>query len=398
MSFKRFRQKDIVHSTIVAKPEFNFIIHSGNVYLQRERSTSGDFSNNIKHVASGHVSLKEVNINRPADSLVYSFIEKDSTRYSFKTVSVSDFDDSSLFSYGNIITQSYPLSASVNRIYVPSGPEFTTGAGTASEVAAHANKKYIRAIKNPLNFSDQLNSSNRYGGLGTKSANLICIPGIFAGSKIDKGSIELNYYITGTLIATAKDSNSDGRIMQTYGTEIPIEVGLVLYNQGLIILTGSSNLHHSQDYFFSEGSATNPSWLSFGTGIVQTGTQLSHGSVEDSSYSIDFKGTNKTPTITMFAFSEKGEHNFSHNPTFLSKSLSETYDQNEDSYTERNRPVKKINKTPYADHEADFESTTYISKVGIYDDKKNLIAIASLATPVKKTENRDYMFKLRLDV
>jgi hypothetical protein len=35
--------------------------------------------------------------------------------------------------------------------------------------------------------------------------------------------------------------------------------------------------------------------------------------------------------------------------------------------------------------------------VGIYDKDKNLIAIASLANPVKKTEKRDFMFKLRLD-
>ena len=34
----------------------------------------------------------------------------------------------------------------------------------------------------------------------------------------------------------------------------------------------------------------------------------------------------------------------------------------------------------------------------IYDKDKNLIAIASLANPVKKTETRDFMFKLKLDI
>jgi hypothetical protein len=66
-------------------------------------------------------------------------------------------------------------------------------------------------------------------------------------------------------------------------------------------------------------------------------------------------------------------------------------------YSETEQQIKKINKSPYADHEEDYENVTYISKVGIYDKDKNLIAIASLANPVKKTEKRDFMFKLRLD-
>ena len=75
MNYKRFKQKDIVNNTIVAKPEFNFIVHSGSVYLQKERPKTGDFSNTIKHIESGHVSLHELNVNRPSGSLIYAFIE-----------------------------------------------------------------------------------------------------------------------------------------------------------------------------------------------------------------------------------------------------------------------------------------------------------------------------------
>ena len=34
----------------------------------------------------------------------------------------------------------------------------------------------------------------------------------------------------------------------------------------------------------------------------------------------------------------------------------------------------------------------------VYDEDKNLIAIASLAKPVKKNEDRSYTFKLKLDM
>ena len=52
----------------------------------------------------------------------------------------------------------------------------------------------------------------------------------------------------------------------------------------------------------------------------------------------------------------------------------------------------------FADPIPEFSKQTYISKVGIYDKDKNLIAVAKLATPVKKTEERDLTFKLKLDI
>ena len=43
------------------------------------------------------------------------------------------------------------------------------------------------------------------------------------------------------------------------------------------------------------------------------------------------------------------------------------------------------------------EKQTYISQIGLYDDDRNLLGIAKLATPVKKTEDREFTFKLKLD-
>ena len=101
--------------------------------------------------------------------------------------------------------------------------------------------------------------------------------------------------------------------------------------------------------------------------------------------------------MTMFSYSEKGEDNFSHNPTFLKSDLGAKTSFTENQYIELKREVKKINKSVYADHEEDFDNNVYISKVGIYDENKNLIAIATLANPIKKTEKRDFMIKMKMD-
>ena len=38
-----------------------------------------------------------------------------------------------------------------------------------------------------------------------------------------------------------------------------------------------------------------------------------------------------------------------------------------------------------------------ISQIGLFDEERNLVGIAKLATPVKKTEDREFTFKLKLD-
>ena len=60
--------------------------------------------------------------------------------------------------------------------------------------------------------------------------------------------------------------------------------------------------------------------------------------------------------------------------------------------------VKNIVSSSYPDPTGSFEKTTYISKIGIYDDEKNLIGVAKVANPVKKTEDREFTFKLKLDI
>ena len=66
-------------------------------------------------------------------------------------------------------------------------------------------------------------------------------------------------------------------------------------------------------------------------------------------------------------------------------------------YLAPRRRIKNINKSDFANHSASFESNTFITKVGIYDEDQNLIAVASLANPIKKRRERDYMIKMRMD-
>ena len=48
--------------------------------------------------------------------------------------------------------------------------------------------------------------------------------------------------------------------------------------------------------------------------------------------------------------------------------------------------------------DAPFAKQTFISTIKIYDENNDCIAIAKLARPIKKLEERGYTFKLNMDI
>jgi hypothetical protein len=99
----------------------------------------------------------------------------------------------------------------------------------------------------------------------------------------------------------------------------------------------------------------------------------------------------------MLAHAGKGDLNFSTNPTFIQNGKTISGTVTEGSFTETGGDIKNITKSNYTGYDEEYENTVYISEIGIYDEYKNLIGVATLANPVKKTELQDYLFKLRLD-
>ena len=116
---------------------------------------------------------------------------------------------------------------------------------------------------------------------------------------------------------------------------------------------------------------------------------------------MNMSGTSKIPTMTMFAGAPKGRLNHSNNPSFRVYSANgrPTNNLGDRAYVENdNIEIKNIVSSSFPDPTGSFEKTTYISKIGLYDKNRNLIAIAKPATPIRKTAERDFTFKLKLDL
>ena len=76
-------------------------------------------------------------------------------------------------------------------------------------------------------------------------AGLVSVPSIFYGREIQKGTVDLKFYISGTLVGELKDERENGELIQVGPTGSVYSgstAGVVLYNEGVMILTGSWDL------------------------------------------------------------------------------------------------------------------------------------------------------------
>lgn len=390
MSIYEFNENDLLFNVIEAHPSCEFLIYDKKVYYNQKEHVAGKFASELLSVPNGYVSLYELNVDRNSDTtgLIYPFITKDGGRQSFKTTSTTTYDTQ--FAYGDTLTSSYPLSASITREYF-----------------ASTTRDHVSALKNTLNYHTRLSPHYKYtssfGDKSTQTINLISIPSIFYGSAIEKGTVDLKFYITGALVGHLKDENKNGELIQvapTGSTGTGSVAGVVLYNEGFVLLTGSWTLNsQSIDYLSDDTDLQRSSWLYFGVG-ANDGATPNMSTFASSSYILKFNGTEKIPSLTMFAHMPAGKLNFSNNPTFIDSSSNQpgAVVSSSNSYRQLEQTIKNTISSSFQDPNARFKRQVYVSKIGIYDEDRNLIAIASLANPVKKREEDDYTFKLKLDM
>lgn len=401
MPLYKFGPKDILRNRIKTYPSNTFFIHSASIYYNNRNDISGAHVDNVTHVPSGYISLYEMNVDRDfskhtydpdtntgVKSKIFPFITKDSSLNSFATISTNDFNQ---YLYGDIITGSYPFSASITR--------------ETFEAASSPTGSHLLALKNTLNYyqttSRHYAFSSSFGDKSTQDVTLISIPSIFYGSSIKQNSIKLNFYISGTLVASCEDIHRNGELIQTSGTTHAqnngsgLVAGVALYNEGFILLTGSWNLTE-QSFDFGVGSGIG-TWKDFAAGANDG--LLPTDLTPSASFSLDFKGTNFINTVSMLCDAPLGDLTYSSNPTFVSSPVGISGTGSVEGYFQDNNvPIKNTVSSSFHNYEEDFKPQTFISKIGVYDEKKNLIAIANLSKPVKKTKDRDYTFRLKLDI
>ena len=405
----RFKDNDIIYNTVKTYPVTKFVAYSGSLFINNSNN-EGAFPTGFVYVNNLNLSGSELN-------------------YLGEQMGVTGSDT------GYAVTSTSPISFTLYRDFVYHSPGSPTGSyyiqytkpRTLFRFLSIQNSMKNCEFLNPIyKFSDYFNanSSGLYGLPETKRTNaaaptelaaaqkvspkqdlnLIYVDSVFVGSGIKEGSVDLKFYVTGTLAANAVDEGKDGVLREKSNATLgaSASVGFVLYKEGIIVLTNSSSLSAHTDYYIqptsSAGTAvtSSASWVHF-----MSYNNVAVPGVSASSYSMEFKGTQTVPTLTMVAYAPKNDLNWSNNPTYLVSSsgdgimstASSVYLEEKDNWL-----IKNTVSSSFSNYSASYAPQTFISTIGVYDDDDNLVAIAKVANPVKKTNEQDYTFKLKLDL
>jgi len=90
-------------------------------------------------------------------------------------------------------------------------------------------------------------------------------------------------------------------------------------------------------------------------------------------YNIQFNNTVELNSTIYFCRVKNSQYNYSSNPTYLSQS--------------QIRVKKEKTDMP----------VSYITTVGLYNDANELLAVAKLSEPLKKTPDTEFTIRVRLD-
>ena len=162
-------------------------------------------------------------------------------------------------------------------------------------------------------------------------------------------------------------------------------VGLIYYQAGVCVLTASvmsSSTSPANDgtpvrdggYGFHFGStATSGDTLNVNTVMSGTAISASADGFRARLINIEFNNTTELNSTIYFCRSNHSEFNYSSNPTYLADSKIR---------------VKEVS--------AD-QPISYITTVGLYSADKELLAVAKLSEPLKKTPSNELTLRVRLD-
>tara|TARA_R100000008_G_scaffold73403_1_gene51857 strand:+ start:5735 stop:7036 length:1302 start_codon:yes stop_codon:yes gene_type:complete len=433
MSLKKFGTSDVIRNAMRAYPQSSFFVYSGSVYYNKQPIENGSYSTDVLG-ASGGASLFEYNIDRAGTTTINfsqtasftgqnppiipytagpgrqgSYIKAsprsrtltEGSHLSFEIIASGPMQEvSDAIARGDTIFtgSSYVMSSSIVRELMS-----TAGAtGSITDVARPVYRHYY-GLRNSLDFYGTrsphyfVNHSSSLIGNWNKddqNINLISVPKIFYGTRIKPGSVSLKFYITGSLVGELQDKKYNGELIEVTGSNTNAVAGVVMYEEGFVLLTGSWDITDGFSYDFGETTNQTGSWLYFAAGAKD-------GKIATTSASFDmsFKGHTETQVLTMFAHARRGEANFSNNPTFLDYNQSKISITSSNLYIENDsQTIKNTVSSSYAGHSASFERQVYISRVAVYDDDKKLIGVATLSNPVLKKEAQDLSFKLKLDL
>ena len=161
-------------------------------------------------------------------------------------------------------------------------------------------------------------------------------------------------------------------------------VGLIYYQAGVAVLDMSATVDlaaanqlapvTSDLIFFASSSAAAPGFMTFEDSVKSGTMDEISDALRHRIYNIQFNNTTEVQSTIYFCRANNREFNYSSNPTYVSGS-----------------------EIIIKEGDANTNPASYITTVGLYSDANELLAVAKLSEPLKKTPDNELTFRVRLD-
>ena len=253
----------------------------------------------------------------------------------------------------------------------PGDTSFTFGNGQSSDsiYAINFNRARIKDKLDPGNWQlhlGQLSGSAVVNNVHTGSNVKLANSPTFISLVDDSGDTQeaLTLTTAGRVFNIVSGSLTGG----VYNPASPHYYGLAYPDMGILVLNGNT-LNTSMSFNTVTGSnvAGDNAWKLY--------TSISGAIASDTiNRSIQARNEETITSTHFFVRVKNGEYNFSNNPTFVTGSVGEF-------------------------SQATFigDPKTYITTVGMYSDRQELLAVAKLSQPIQKSFSNEALIKVKLD-
>jgi hypothetical protein len=150
------------------------------------------------------------------------------------------------------------------------------------------------------------------------------------------------------------------------------DAGLIVLNGKALDASGSINTKRTEA---DDSSAYNN---------VRLFNSISASMASSSFYAFEGRTLESINSTIYFARVGNGEFNYSNNISYYTSSISDSY---------RIKDILRLSGTA----NDTFRNVTYVTTVGLYNDANELLAVAKLSKPVRKTSNSEMIIKIKLD-
>jgi len=249
----------------------------------------------------------------------------------------------------------------------PGDTTFTTGLGdTDSIFAINFNRARIKDKLDPGNWQLSLGSLN-----GASFAN-----NVFTGSNVRYSGSRLISLIDDSGQTQETNLTGAGRVFNVvsgsitsgiFNSTAPVYYGLCYPDIGVVILDGTV-LNASASFNIVSGSniAGDNAWKLF--------TSVSGAMAASSNNAFQARNAETITSTHYFVRVKNAEYNFSNNPSFVTGSVGE-----------------------FAQPTFIGDPKVYITTIGLYNDRQELLAVAKLSQAVQKSFSKEALVKVKLD-